>query len=507
MPGGCGRIYSGFVVAPDFKSRNASPGGPQAAASRHHFRDAFLNHGLITAGKNFAVRAGQLAQRHPRRITAVLAALLLGGGGGAFAFAVAALAPDAAELPVRQVIEAVEPLPLQAQAETLDLHRFNLFRSDVTRANDTADTLLKRLGLDDPAAAAFLRSDATTRQALIGRGGRNVTVEAGDDNTLRKLVARWSPDDDGSFKRLVVEKSAAGLAARLETAPLTASTRMASGTIQTSLFAATDDARLSDAVASQIADIFSGDIDFHRALRKGDRFTVVYEVLEGDGEPLRSGRVLNAEFVNAGKAFQALWFQNPTAAAVPTEGHVTHAQNKGGYYTLDGKSLRRAYLASPMAFSRVTSGFKMRFHPILQTWRAHLGVDYAAPTGTPVRSIGDGVVEFAGRQNGFGNVIFVKHGNNHTTVYAHLSRIAVKRGQSVSQGQNIGAVGATGWATGPHLHFEFRVNGAQRDPLAMARQSETVPVAAAARPQFEQASSFARQQLAAAASLQASSVQ
>jgi murein DD-endopeptidase MepM/ murein hydrolase activator NlpD len=139
-----------------------------------------------------------------------------------------------------------------------------------------------------------------------------------------------------------------------------------------------------------------------------------------------------------------------------------------------------------MEFSRVTSGFKMRLHPILQTWRAHLGTDYAAPTGTPVRSVGDGVVEFAGVQNGFGNVVFVKHRNNHTTVYAHLSRINVrKKGQTVSQGQNIGAVGATGWATGPHLHFEFRVNGVHHDPMTIARQSEAVPVAQASGRLFD----------------------
>jgi murein DD-endopeptidase MepM/ murein hydrolase activator NlpD len=245
---------------------------------------------------------------------------------------------------------------------------------------------------------------------------------------------------------------------------------------------------LPDSIGVQLAEIFSGDIDFHRALRKGDRFSLVYEALEGDGEPLRVGRVLSAEFVNAGKTYQAMWFKEPGAS-------------KGGYYTLDGNSLRRAFLASPMEFSRVTSGFKMRFHPILQTWRAHLGVDYAAPTGTPVRTVGDGVVDFAGVQNGFGNVVFVKHNNGQVTVYAHLSRIAVRQGQRVSQGDNIGAVGATGWATGPHLHFEFRQNGRHQDPLTMARQSESVPVTASAKPAFNQLAQSNRLQLVAAASM------
>jgi len=433
-----------------------------------------------------------LAQ-HPKRVTAAVAALLLAGAGGAFAVAsaVATLGPDVSLLPVTEVSEPVTPLPLAAQLEALDTHRFDLFRSDLSRANDTADTLLKRLGVQDNAAAAYMRADKLVAQNLLGRGGRNLTAQADQNNNLVKLTARWSPDDSGQFKRLVVEKEAGSnnFTSRIETAPLVASTRLASGVIRTSLFAATDDARLPDSIGIQLAEIFSGDIDFHRALRKGDRFSLVYEALEGDGEPLRVGRVVSAEFVNNSKTYQAMWFKEPGAA-------------KGGYYTLDGQSLRRAFLASPMEFSRVTSGFKMRFHPILQTWRAHLGVDYAAPTGTPVRTVGDGVVEFAGVQNGFGNVVFVKHNNGQVTVYAHLSRIAVRQGQRVSQGDNVGAVGATGWATGPHLHFEFRQNGRHQDPLTMARQSEAVPVTASAKPAFNQLAQANRQQLVAAASLQ-----
>jgi murein DD-endopeptidase MepM/ murein hydrolase activator NlpD len=186
---------------------------------------------------------------------------------------------------------------------------------------------------------------------------------------------------------------------------------------------------------------------------------------------------------------------------------TAEARNKGGYYTLDGQSLRRAYLASPMEFSRVTSGFKMRFHPLLGVWKAHLGVDYGAATGTPVRSVGDGVVEFAGVQGGYGNVVILKHSNSHTTLYGHLSRINVRKGVSVKQGQNIGAVGATGWATGPHLHFEFRVNGAHHDPLSIARESESVPVAASAKAAFAQLAAANRVALSAAASMQQSSVQ
>jgi murein DD-endopeptidase MepM/ murein hydrolase activator NlpD len=416
--------------------------------------------------------------------------MLCGAGG---AFAVASLAPDASELPVRQILEAVQPEGLTAQSDTLASLSFNLFRSEVTRSSDTAETLLKRMGIDDAAAAAFLRNDANARTGLLGRAGRTVSAEASDEHELVKLSVRWNPEDDGSFKRLVIEKTATGFASRIEAAPLTASTRLAGGFIRSSLFAATDEARIPDAVATQVAEIFSGDIDFHRALRKGDRFSIVYETLEADGEPLRTGRVLSAEFINGGKSYQAMWFQEPG--------------QKGGYYTLDGNSLRRAYLTSPVEFSRVTSGFSMRFHPILQKWRAHLGVDYAAPTGTAVRSVGDGVVDFAGVQNGFGNVVMVRHNASNTTVYAHLSRIGVQKGQRVSQGQTLGAVGMTGWATGPHLHFEFRVNGIHQDPLTLARQSEATPVSAAARPAFEKLASAFRMQLSAAASLQQASAQ
>ncbi len=430
--------------------------------------------------------------RHPKRVAGSVAALLL--GTAVTAFGVVPLAPDAANLPVRQVLEAVQALPLQAQLDALGDHRFKLFRTDTTRSSDTFDTLLKRLNINDPVAAAFLRSDANARLVLAGRPGKTITAEASDTQELSKLSTRWPTDDEALFKRLVIERTGDSFTSRIETAPYVANARLASGVIQTSLFAATDEARIPDAVAIQIAEMFSSEIDFRRALRKGDRFNVVYEALEADGEPLRTGRVLSAEFVNAGKAHQAMWFQPP--------GQDTHgATYKGGYYSLDGKSLRRAYLGSPLEFTRISSGFSMRFHPILQKWRAHLGTDFAAPTGTPARTVGDGVVSFAGGQNGYGNVVFVKHRNGHETVYAHLSKINVRVGQSVGQGDTIGLVGATGWATGPHLHFEFRVNGVHQDPMTIARQSETVPVPTAALPIFKQLAGVVSTQLQAAATI------
>ena len=431
-------------------------------------------------------------RRHPKRIAGTLAVLLL--GTGVTAFGVAPLAPDAADLPVRQIVEPVQAMPTQSQTDALGDFRFNLFRTESTRSSDTAASLLQRLNLDDPAAAAFLRTDANAQLILRGRPGKTVTVEASDSQQMLKLSMRWPTDDEDRFQRLVVERAPGGFTSRVETGTYTRSAQLASGTIQTSLFAATDDARIPDSVSVQIAEIFSGDIDFRRALRKGDRFNVVYETLEADGEALRTGRVLSAEFVNGGKAFQAMWFQPPGQDA-------SGAPHKGDYYALDGQSRRRAFLSSPVEFSRISSGFSMRFHPILQKWRAHLGTDFAASTGTPARTVGDGVVEFAGVQNGYGNVVFVKHNNNRETVYAHLSKIMVRPGQAVSQGQTIGLVGSTGWATGPHLHFEVRVNGVQEDPMANARQSNTIPVPTAALPLFQQLATGVKAQLQAAASI------
>jgi murein DD-endopeptidase MepM/ murein hydrolase activator NlpD len=408
--------------------------------------------------------------------------LLLGAGG---ALAVVGLSPLSSSLPVTQLVESVSTLSLDNQMLSLKKGDIRLYRTETSRSSDSADSLLARLNVSDAQAADFLRSDSLVRSHLLGRAGRSIRAEMDDDNRLLRLTARWATDSSVSFQRLVIERQDQVFVARLETSQLASSVRLSSAFIQSSLFAATDEARIPDSIAVQLAEIFSGDIDFHRALRVGDRFSVAYETLEADGETLKSGKVLSAEFVNRGKSFQAMWFQESI-------GHP------GGYYNLEGQSLRRTYLASPLTFSRISSGFNMRFHPILQTWRAHLGVDYAAPTGTPVRSIGTGVVESAGNMGGYGNAVVVKHHNGHSTVYAHLSQMLVKRGQSVAQGQSIGKVGATGWATGPHLHFEFRVNGKHQDPLVMARRSETVPVSAQARPAFDQLAKQVGQQLASA---------
>ncbi|WP_101049092.1 M23 family metallopeptidase [Macromonas nakdongensis] len=425
-------------------------------------------------------------QRYPKRFMGGLGALLL--GTGVTAFGIAPIDDGIEQLPVRQLVEAVQPTTVAAQDALAAPVPFVLFRSDVTRRDDNAASLLQRLGVNDTEASAFLRRDAVAQALLQGPAGKLVMAETGDDQRLQRLTARWLPSDDSdSYRRLVVERTAAGLTARTETAEFTKAVRLSSGTVRSSLFAATDAARLPDGIASQLADLFSGEIDFRRDLRAGDTFSVVYEALEADGEVLKYGRLLSAEFVNQGKSHQMLWFEEPG--------------QKGAFYTFEGQSLRRAFLASPLAFSRVSSGYGMRFHPISGGRKAHLGVDYAAPTGTPVRSVADGVVEFAGWQRGYGNVIHIQHRQNKTTVYAHLSRIDVRKGQRVGQSDRIGAVGSTGASTGPHLHFEFKVANQHQDPLNIARNNEGLPISSSSRKAFSQVAGAMRLKLASAATL------
>jgi len=286
-----------------------------------------------------------------------------------------------------------------------------------------------------------------------------LTADHGDLLSLRFVAGRDTV--------LGFDRTPDGFSAVEEPAEFSRAVLMKTGEIQSSLFAAADDAGLPDSVAIQLAEIFGGDIDFHRDLRKGDRFSVIYETLYHQGRAIKSGRVLAAEFVNDGRAYRAVWFgEDP---------------DNGSYYAPDGLSLRKAFLRSPLEFSRVTSGFSTRrYHPLLKTWRAHKGVDYGAPTGTRVRVTGDGVVERAGQQNGYGNVVVVRHKGGISTLYAHLSKFGagIRRGTRVSQGDIIGYVGATGWATGPHLHYEFRVGNEHRNPLKMVFPSaEPVPAA------------------------------
>jgi len=331
-------------------------------------------------------------------------------------------------------------------------------REDRLERGDTLAALLARMGVD-PADAARLTTEHGKSKALRTlRPGMIVQAQTGEDGDLRSLRFISGRDSLLGFERegerfVPVEKSAA----------LTPQIAMRTGQIRSSLFQATDDADVPDAVAVQIAEIFGGEIDFTRDLRRGDTFAVIYEMLHHEGRAVRPGRVLAVEFVNNRKALRAVWFEDADG---------------GSYYAPDGQSLRKAFLRSPLEFSRVTSGFAMRMHPIAREWRFHKGVDYAAPTGTRVRATGDGVVEFASRQNGYGNLVVLRHRGGVTTHYAHLSGFApgIGKGSRVSQGETVGFVGATGWATGPHLHYEFRVKDQHMNPLTVVMPSaEPIP--------------------------------
>jgi murein DD-endopeptidase MepM/ murein hydrolase activator NlpD len=250
-------------------------------------------------------------------------------------------------------------------------------------------------------------------------------------------------------------------------------------TVHSSLFAAADAAGIPDAIAGQIARIFSTDIDFHADLRKGDSFSVVYEMIYEAGELVAPGRILEARFVNAGHEYNAVLFPDD--------------EGRDAYYSLDGSNRAKGFLRSPVEFSRISSGFGARFHPIFKNWRAHTGVDFAAPQGTRVLASADGVVVAAGVRGGYGNAIEIRHGGSVTTLYGHLSRFAagIHAGAHVHQGEPIGYVGMTGFATGPHLHYEYRVAGAYQDPLRVALP-KAEPVAPQLRAKFQQVAAEAR---------------
>jgi murein DD-endopeptidase MepM/ murein hydrolase activator NlpD len=328
-------------------------------------------------------------------------------------------------------------------------------REERFQRGDTLPAFLARLGINDENLGRMARLRAL--QAL--RPGYQVTAEVSAEG--KPLSVSFLSSGDTLVQ---ITPQGEGFGVTEERAALYTQIAMKSSVVHSSLFAASDAAGIPDSVAIQLADVFGGDIDFHRDLRKGDQFTVVYEVQHLAGRPVRAGRVLAAEFVNHGKAYRAVHFGN-------------------GYYAADGKNLRKAFLRSPLEFSRVSSGFGMRRHPIAQAWRAHKGIDYAAPIGTRVRAVGDAVVDYAGPRGGYGNVVILRHHGGYSTVYGHLSRIAVKRGARVAQNDTIGSVGMTGWTTGPHLHYEFRVGGVARNPFSIAMPA-ALPVAPQDLPAF-----------------------
>lgn len=389
------------------------------------------------------------------------------------------------------LVEREIPLHTILAQQTKELSNTNLAfsRETYTTQGDTAEKLFTRLDINDEEAQKFLRNDPIARMILESNRPVRITVHLAADGSLKQLTAGLRSKTERHFNRITVERDAnQQLTSISETVPVEIRERVAAGEITYSLYGATDKIGLPVNIAYELADIFSSRIDFTRHLRKGDNFQLVYESYEADGVPLGVGRILAAQFKNGNRKFDAVYFQ-------------TNPNKKGAYYTFDGKSLKTVFLDFPLQYTRVSSNFGKRLHPIKKTWREHKGIDYAAPTGTAVRTVGDGVVEFAGVQNGYGNIVIVKHDKTRTTAYAHLSRIDVSKGQLLEQGDVIGAVGMTGWATGPHLHFEFRENKVQKDPKILSTQTEAVPIPENMQADFDANSSSSSMLLAHIAEL------
>lgn len=328
------------------------------------------------------------------------------------------------------------------------------------RRGDTLAVLLQRLQVHENGLQQFLVHNEAARSIYKLYPGRTIQAALDTEGNLVWLrynhtpsstengisVAKWleiNPDGDGGF--IAQEHSQAA----------DVQVRIAEGRIESSLFGATDRAGIPDAITMQMANILASRIDFMRDLRKDDTFRIVYETHSHGGIENGAGRILAVEFNNRGKAHEAVWF-------APDD-------SSGSYYDFEGRSLRGAFLRTALKFSRISSTFGKRKHPIHGNWRTHNGVDYAAPTGTPIHATADGTVEFIGTQRGYGKTIILQHHGKYSTLYAHQSRFAkgLKKGAKVSQGDLIGYVGATGWATGPHLHYEFRISNKPVDPLSV----------------------------------------
>lgn len=336
------------------------------------------------------------------------------------------------------------------------------------RPGDTIQAILRRVGANDAEVLDYLNQPEGVQAQRQLRAGRSVLATVQADGRIAFLSLPVAGGDE----RYTVERTAAGLESRTRTAAtLGVNVEMRSGTIRQTLFGATDAAGVPDSVATKLAEIFGTEIDFSSDLRRGDRFSIVYESLHDRGMPAGAGRILAAEFVNDGKRHTV----------------VLHRDEDGSdaYFTPDGRGLNQAFLRYPLEFSRISSNFGGRMHPIHKRWKAHKGTDFAAATGTPVKAASNGVVEFAGSQGGYGNTVVIQHRDGYESAYAHLNGFAkgLRKGQRVRQGDVIGFVGSTGWSTGAHLHFEIRVNGVARDPMKIALPT-TQPLGSAALASF-----------------------
>lgn len=363
--------------------------------------------------------------------------------------------------------QVIENLVLSTAATLTTQAQQTYWREERIQRGDTLARLISRLQVNDAEALAFLNTSREARMVFQLVPGRSLRAETSADGKL--LTLHYLNGE----RLLTVKRDGDNFSAEDSLAELETRVISVAGEIRSSLFAATDALNIPDTIAMQMVEIFSTDVDFHKDLRKGDRFAVVYEALHQRGEPVRAGRLLSAEFANQGRTLSGVWFEL--------------REGEGAYYTLEGKNVRKAFLRSPLEFSRISSGFTAaRYHPILNTWRAHNGVDYVAPIGSRIKATADGVVDFAGVQSGYGNVVILRHQNKYTTLYAHMQGFAagIHKGARVQQGDVIGAVGMTGMTTGPHVHYEFRINEVHHDPLSVA-MPQAFPIAAEHKLKFQ----------------------
>ncbi|MEK6770245.1 MAG: peptidoglycan DD-metalloendopeptidase family protein [Pseudomonadota bacterium] len=375
--------------------------------------------------------------------------------------------PGADGQPKTHLDTPIEVDPASASPDTSD--HSGQWQEITVRRGDTFQTLVRRHRLDHDNRLAALLDHPLARPLYQLRPGQVIRVRV--DETGRPMELAYRPDLQ---EELRLTRTADGFDIRRLTRHFETRIAYVTGAIETSLFEDGQDAGLADAMILKLVEIFGWDIDFALDLRRGDRFSVVHEEKYWRGQKVGDGVILAAEFVSHGRVYRAIAHRN--------ERGITE------YYTPEGRSVKREYLRTPVEFSRISSGYTLnRFHPILKRWGSHRGVDYAAPSGTPVRATADGRILSIGRDGGYGNRIILKHPGAHTTLYAHLSAYAKKLrvGSHVEQGQIIAYVGTTGLSTGPHLHYEFRVDGQHVNPLKN-RPPPSPLIAAADRDAFRQ---------------------
>lgn len=344
------------------------------------------------------------------------------------------------------------------------------WREHVVSAGDSLARIFKEFDLSPALLHKIVNSSEAAKSLADIRPGEILRVRFNDDDELAQLVLQRN-----RVRSLEITATDAGFDSVEITKDLDKQLATAGGTIQSSLFVDGQAAGLSDAQIMELAAIFGWDIDFALEIRAGDQFRLVYEEQYLDGEKFRNGPILAAEFSNRGTIYRAVRFEDK--------------EGNSGYYDEDGHNKKRAFIRTPLKFARVSSGFSTnRWHPVLQKWRSHKGVDYAAPTGTPVKATGAGKVTFRGWKGGYGRVVMIQHAQKYMTVYAHLSKFVSKvdAGSKVKQGQMIGYVGQSGLASGPHLHYEFRVDGVHRNPLTV-KLPKSLPLPDSERPAFKKA--------------------